>query len=186
TYLKECLITSNIYSIGDNDIQVFQGYLEGNEGVATGLFKTWKGATLFDEYYKTSYLGQTRTTGKLFKMCLYGTPNGETYTVSDDRWNNYPLNTEWEKIGGNRPPQEGGGDCDSPGQRCVACLTSLSANAYERKTLNLNVVGSGSPPVVPPIVPEWGVFLDFIKNYIFYIIAGILIIIIIYLFWRKK
>ena len=135
-----CPIEISKTNPGDNLIEIFHGYYtlssgEQSKTVPSGLLSNYDGARAFDDYKNI------RDGGKLFNQCLYGTLNGETYSSNDQRWYQYPLNTEWERLGGIRPGDSGGADC--AGARCRTCSGYLSgATTYERKQLNLKVYES--------------------------------------------
>ena len=141
TYENNCMIGSSNYVVGNNLVEVFQAYKSSSGGVgfATTLFNSYEGAVAYDNYKKGDG-------GKLVRMCVYGTPNGESYESDDQRWYQYPLNTEFERISGARPGDSGGGDC--AGARCQSCLKFIESSNYEKKNLNLIVYPLALPPII--------------------------------------
>ena len=139
TYENQCPILPDKYISGIiNPVEVFQAY-ERSQVVPHSMFRTYEGAKAFDDYRNK------RDSSKLFFQCLYGTPNGESYDSSDQRWYQYPLNTEWERLGGQRPGDSGGGDCER-GVRCSDCVNYLIIDGpYEKKSFTLTVF----PNIIP-------------------------------------
>jgi len=179
TYEDSCLIEAKDYKTGNNIIEVFQAYKLSATAhtFSNKLMSNYEGALAFDSYNKNPQ------GNKLIYQCIYGTPNGESYDSSDQRWYEYPLNTEWERLGGTRPGDSGGGDCN--GARCRSCINYLSVSTYEKEDLNLNVVLDSSRPPLPPDKGKEAT-MNFIKNSIFYIIIIPLALLTGYLLFKRK
>ena len=187
-YKSECPISNKAYNVGDNKIEVFQGYkaVSGGAVVPSGCFKTYEGALAYNNY-KNKF-----DNNKLLRQCIYGTENGETYSSSDQRWYQYPLNTEFERICNYRPGDSGGGDGD--GSRARGCFNYLDyLSNYEKKDLILKVIDIPSipnpepqpkpkpePEPIPLPKPK-SIFSDLTSDQIFYIALGILGIIFLFI-----